>query len=347
MIEKSKEYLKKIFSNGPKAKMMLAVVVLISLTLVVASIRKTVVINIDGEEQTFVTYKGTIKDVLQENDIIVNEKDKVQPALNEKLSENDRINIKKAVKVQLVTKDKTIEIETAEDTIHEMIGMEEEALKEQGIEFKEGVDEITPALDTKIEKDLTIQLVKVEVVSEVATEAINFDVITQEDESLDVGVEEIVQDGAIGEKEITYEVIKKDGKEISRDIVSSKVTKEPVNKIVAEGTRRVLASRNGNLEYQDVIYCEATAYYSGTITATGTAPVYNPSGISTIAVDPRVIPLGSLVYVEGYGKAIAADTGGAINGNIVDVFVDSYDTAINWGRKYGLAVYILAYPGQW
>lgn len=347
MIEKSKEYLKKIFSNGPKAKMMLAVVVLISLTLVVASIRKTVVINIDGEEQTFVTYKGTIKDVLQENDIIVNEKDKVQPALNEKLSENDRINIKKAVKVQLVTKDKTIEIETAEDTIHEMIGMEEEALKEQGIEFKEGVDEITPALDTKIEKDLTIQLVKVEVVSEVATEAINFDVITQEDESLDVGVEEIVQDGAIGEKQITYEVIKKDGKEISRDIVSSKVTKEPVNKVVAEGTRRVFASRDGNLQYQDLIYCESTAYHGGGLTATGTVPVYNPGGISTIAVDPRVIPLGSLVYVEGYGKAIAADTGGAINGNIVDVYVDSYDTAISWGRKHGLAVYVLAYPGQW
>lgn len=349
MIEKCKEYLKKNFSNGPKAKIMLAVGVLsiISLTLIVASIRKTVVINIDGEKQTFVTYKGTIEDVLQENDIVVNGKDKVQPALNEKLSENESINIKKAVKVELITKDKTIKIETAENTVNEMMRAEQETLKKQGIEFKEGVDEISPTLSTKIKNDLKIQLVKVEVVSEVDTEAIDFDIITEEDENLDIGVEEIVQDGAVGEKEITYEVLKKDGKEVSRDIVSSKVTKEPVNKIVAEGTRRVFASRDGNLDYQDVVYCEATAYCTGTITATGTTPVYNPSGISTIAVDPRVIPLGSLVYVEGYGKAIAADTGGAINGNIIDVYVDSYDTAINWGRKYGLAVYILAYPGQW
>lgn len=347
MIEKSKEYLKRIFSNGPKAKIMLAVVVLISLTLTVASIRKTVVINVDGKEQSFVTYKGTIKDVLQENEIIVNEKDKVQPNLNEKLSDNDKIIIKKAVEVELVTMDKTIKIKTAENTIEEMMGIEQEVLKEQGIEFREGVDEISPSLDTKISKDLKIQLVKVEVVNEVATEAIDFDVITQEDENLDINVEEIVQDGAIGEKEITYEVIKKDGKEISRDIISSRVTKEPINKIVAEGTRRTFASRDGNLEYQELIYCESTAYCDYGYTATGTVPVYDPSGISTIAVDPRVIPLGSLVYVEGYGKAIAADTGGAINGNIVDVYVDSYNTAVNWGRKYGLAVYILAYPGQW
>lgn len=347
MIEKSKEYLKKIFSNGPKAKIMLGVVIIISLTLVVASIRKTVVINVDGKEQTFVTYKGTIKDLLQENNIVISEKDKVQPSLNEKLSQNDRIIIKKAVEVELITKDKMIKIETAEDTIDEMIRAEKESLKEQGIEFKEGTDEIQPGLDAKIEKDLKIQLVKVEVINEVATETINFDVITQEDENLDINVEEVLQDGAVGEKEITYEVIKKDGKEISRDIISSKVTKEPINKIVAEGTRRTLASRDGNLEYQDVIYCESTAYYGGGYTATGTVPVYNPNGISTIAVDPRVIPLGSLVYVEGYGQAIAADTGGAINGNIVDVYVDSYDTAVSWGRKYGLAVYILAYPGQW
>ena len=59
------------------------------------------------------------------------------------------------------------------------------------------------------------------------------------------------------------------------------------------------------------------------LTATGTVPTYNPSGISTISVDPSVIPLGSLVYVDGYGKAIAADTGGAIKGNIIDVYVNS------------------------
>lgn len=52
-----------------------------------------------------------------------------------------------------------------------------------------------------------------------------------------------------------------------------------------------------------------------------------------IAVDPNVIPIGSIVEVEGYGKAIAADIGGAITGNKIDVFIAGQSSAINWGRK--------------
>ena len=52
-----------------------------------------------------------------------------------------------------------------------------------------------------------------------------------------------------------------------------------------------------------------------------------------VAVDPNVIPLGSIVEVEGYGTAIAADIGGAIDGNRIDVFVPGQQDALNWGRK--------------
>lgn len=349
MVEKCKEYLKKNFSNSPKAKIILAVVVVVAITVTVASMRKTITINIDGEKEVFVTYKGTVKDVLQAKGVELASKDKVQPDLSEEVSDKSTINIKTAVDVNLVVMDKEVTIKTAEDTIRDMLVAEKADLSAQGIEFKEGVDEVTPSLETEITKDLKVQLVKVEESNEVATEAIDFDVITEEDNSLDINVEQVKQDGAVGQKEITYKVVKKDGKEISRDIVSSKVIKEPVNKIVAQGTRRTFASRSGEvLDYKSLIYCESTAYYGGGLTATGTVPVYNPDGISTIAVDPRVIPLGSLVYVEGYGKAIAADTGGAIQGNIVDVYVNSYEDAYNgWGRKYNVPVYILAYPGEW
>jgi 3D (Asp-Asp-Asp) domain-containing protein len=82
---------------------------------------------------------------------------------------------------------------------------------------------------------------------------------------------------------------------------------------------------------------ESTAYtWTGNKTATGAWPT-----VGTIAVDPKVIPLGSRVYVDGYGFAIAADTGGAIKGNIVDVYFDTRDDCIKWGRKRGIAVYIL------
>ena len=52
-----------------------------------------------------------------------------------------------------------------------------------------------------------------------------------------------------------------------------------------------------------------------------------------IAVDPSVIPLGTKVWVEGYGEAIAGDTGGAIKGHKIDVLMSSGDQARAWGRK--------------
>lgn len=82
---------------------------------------------------------------------------------------------------------------------------------------------------------------------------------------------------------------------------------------------------------------EATAYTafctgcSGT-TANGTDLRANPN-LKVIAVDPRVIPLGTKVWVEGYGEAIAADTGGAIKGNRIDVFIPTKAQAYEWGRK--------------
>lgn len=350
MVEKCKKYMKNNFSNGPKAKILIGVVLAaIVLSVTFINMRKTVTMKIDGKEETFVTYKGTVKDVLDTKGVEVNPKDKVQPALNGKVSEGDTISIKRAVSVELTVGNKQVKIDTAEDTIEEMLEIEKEELKNQGIEFNESLDEIAPALSTKITSDLKINLVKVEVKKELAKEAIDFDVVVESDESLDSGLEEVRQDGASGEKEVTYEIVYKNGAEFSRSVKSSKVLAEPVNKVIAQGTRKAFASRDGQLlNYKSVIYCESTAYSGGGITATGSVPVRDPNGISTIAVDPRVIPLGSLVYVEGYGKAVAADTGGAIKGNIIDVYVNSEAEAYtDWGRKYNVPVYILAYPGEW
>ncbi|MDM5157306.1 cell wall-binding protein EntA [Bacillus sp. DX1.1] len=88
---------------------------------------------------------------------------------------------------------------------------------------------------------------------------------------------------------------------------------------------------------------EATAYtahpsenggtYGGRVlTAMGHDLTANPN-MKVIAVDPKVIPLGSKVWVEGYGEAIAGDTGGAIKGNRIDVLLGSDSAAEKWGRK--------------
>jgi 3D (Asp-Asp-Asp) domain-containing protein len=68
------------------------------------------------------------------------------------------------------------------------------------------------------------------------------------------------------------------------------------------------------------------------ITSTGINLKKNP-GLKVIAVDPNVIKIGTKVYVEGYGYAIAGDTGGAIRGNKIDVFIPNKSDALKWGRK--------------
>ena len=77
-----------------------------------------------------------------------------------------------------------------------------------------------------------------------------------------------------------------------------------------------------------------TAYCSGCsgVTATGINLKKNPNA-KVIAVDPKVIPLGTKVYVEGYGEAVAGDTGGAIKGNKIDLHVPNNDAAYSWGVR--------------
>ncbi|AGK98397.1 3D domain-containing protein [Clostridium pasteurianum] len=104
----------------------------------------------------------------------------------------------------------------------------------------------------------------------------------------------------------------------------------------------IAINRGGSspIGFSKVLDMEATAYSDDGFTASGYRTSRNPNGYSTIAVDPRVIPLGSKVYVEGYGYAIACDTGGAIQGNIIDLFLPSNDEANNWGRR-SVKVYIV------
>ena len=92
-----------------------------------------------------------------------------------------------------------------------------------------------------------------------------------------------------------------------------------------------------------VVYVQATAYSraeagSSNFTFNGIDLRQNPQ---VIAVDPSVIPIGSIVNVEGYGTAIAADTGGAIKGNIIDVHFPTVEQCRIWGRKFNVKVTIL------
>ena len=325
----------------------IAMIVVVVTAMTIMSMRKILIISIDGKEETFVTYKGTVKDVLQEKGVELAPKDRVQPSLESKVSEKETIILKTAIPVEINSNGIKVQVQTAENTIEDMLAAEETTLKEQGIQFNKDVDEVLPSLDSKIEGDVSVQLVKVETKDIVDKEAINFDTIVEKDADLDSSVQKVKSEGSNGEKEITYQLIYKDGVEISRNVKSTKTILEPQNKIVVKGTGQVYASRGGDsIIYKKKLNCTATAYSNHSNTATGRTPVRNEGGLSTIAVDPSVIPLGSKVYVEGYGYAIAADTGGAIKGNKIDIYLNSSNECNNWGRQ-SVNVLVVAQPGEW
>lgn len=350
MIEKLRRFIKQSFSNGPKAKFIIgaaAIMIVVVTAVTIMSMRKTLILSIDGKEETFVTYKGTVKDVLQEKGIQLSEKDKVQPSIESKVSEKETIKVKKAIPVEIKANGVELEVQTAEDTVEDMLDAEKNTLESQGIEFDKDVDEVSPSLDSKIEGDVSVQLVKVDTKDIVEKQPINFDTIVEKDENLDSSVQKVKSEGVNGEKEITYQIIYKDGVEVSRDVKSTKTISEPQNEIVVKGTGQVYASRGGDkINYKKKFSCTATAYSNHSNTATGRVPVRNEGGLSTIAVDPSVIPLGSKVYVDGYGYAIAADTGSAIKGDKVDLYLNSSGECNNWGRR-SVNVLVVAYPGEW
>ena len=105
-----------------------------------------------------------------------------------------------------------------------------------------------------------------------------------------------------------------------------------LNKPIVDNSADIATGTIGNVV--KTLTMESTAYYGHGTTALGLKPVRNPNGLSTIAVDPNVIPLGTKVYVSGYGLAIAADTGGAIKGNKVDMAVATHKEALQKGVYY-------------
>ena len=94
-----------------------------------------------------------------------------------------------------------------------------------------------------------------------------------------------------------------------------------------EQLRQQIEKEKNKRKYLGVF--ELTAYCYGNITATGTVPKAN----RTIAVDPKVIPYGSQIEIEGYGTYIAEDCGGAVKGNIIDIYIPGYDNCIKFSRR--------------
>ncbi|CAH0311932.1 ubiquitin-like domain-containing protein [Peribacillus sp. NPDC101481] len=288
----------------------------------------------DGKTEEVWSTAETVEDLLKDQDLSVKEQDKITPSKNTKLKANMEVAIDKAFSLKLVVGGNEKQVWSTSTTVADF-------LKQQGVKLND-LDRVEPELTEKVEAENTVNVVRIEKVTDVVEEPVDFAVITKKDDSLSKGKEKIVKEGKDGLISKKYEVVKENGKEVKRELLSERVVNKKQDKVVTVGTRTTVAQAsrgvtNVSSSSGKEIYVSSTAYTASCkgcsgVTSTGVDLKSNP-GAKIIAVDPSVIPLGSKVYVDGYGYAVAADKGGAIKGNRIDVFFSSKNDAYRWGVK--------------
>ncbi|HOA15678.1 MAG TPA: 3D domain-containing protein [Bacillota bacterium] len=172
------------------------------------------------------------------------------------------------------------------------------------------------------------------------------------DPSLEKGKTKVVVQGRKGLLLKTVVETRIGMKLLSREKVSERIISRPVTQVVHYGTKeplRKLVTKSGTYYYRKSFVVTATAYEPSEVScgeyADGFTAIGLKAGPGIIAVDPRVIPLRSKVYVQGYGYAIAGDVGGAIKGNRIDVCFNTVREALDFGRRR-VRIYILEDPSK-
>jgi 3D (Asp-Asp-Asp) domain-containing protein len=216
-------------------------------------------------------------------------------------------------------------------------------LREAGVTLG-AKDRVIPKLSSRTSNGLRIRVTRITDEVVVQNEPVKFKTVVKFDPH-GSGDKKVLCEGVSGEKEVKYLFTYKDGVKVGSKVLSSKITKQPVSEVVSltrdcftRGT--LLASRSGS--YTRSIRMVATAYapFHCGGSKSGRTACGMMAGYGIVAVDPRVIRLGTKLYVEDYGFCVAGDTGGAIKGTRIDLGFDTYSEAIRFGRRT-VAVYVL------
>jgi 3D (Asp-Asp-Asp) domain-containing protein len=219
---------------------------------------------------------------------------------------------------------KQIQAETRQATIKDL-------LEEKHLQLTK-MDRVEPSLSSKITNGMTIQITRKRIDTVTEVTAVPFRVSKVYSDALRAGTSQTVVAGVNGSKSVVYQDTFINNHCVNRKKLSVSI-KPPVAGVVKEGLRGIhLASRGATSRRTMTMI--ATGYSAsenrrwGGKTATG-----RPARFGVVAVDPRFIKLGTRVYVEGYGIAIAADTGGAIKGRRIDLCFNTRAEAMRVGRK--------------
>ena len=321
----------------------LLVISTVSFTLIGFVVTKDITI-IDGSKiMKVTTTRIYVDEMLAEQGITLQNGDMLSMPLHSVLRNDDKLIIKRGKAIYVTVDGDVKEIHSNASTL-------KEALEENNIVLG-ALDEIEPGLDTPVVKDMQVRIYRVLVSEDMREEVVPRQTIVQPNTSQHASYSNVLTEGSDGSAEVLYRVVTRDGVEISREEITRTVTKAPVDQVVEKGIlgAKTVATSTNALKVKNIIQCTATAYTAtpngrgGFIERTASG---RPASYGVVAVDPRVIPLGTKLYIESldgswaYGFAIAGDTGGAIKGKKVDLFFNTYNECIQYGRRQ-IKVYIL------
>ncbi|HHW12889.1 MAG TPA: DUF348 domain-containing protein [Firmicutes bacterium] len=302
---------------------------------------QTIAVTVDGVQVKLTTTAPTVEAALAKAGVVVRSGDEVSPGLGTRVREGMTITIRRGVDFVIEVDGQAIEVRMPPVTVAE-------ALQRTGISLGTA-DRLSLPADAQVWAGLRLKVTRVTTERVTIESKITPKVTYVNDANLDKGKQRVVNPGEAGILAREYTVVYEDGQEVSRQLVGERVVKPAVQKVIARGTRPVIRTATvaggKTIRYTDVFIMEATAYepgpqscgiYADGYTYTGKKATY---GIA--AVDPKVIPLGTKLYIEGYGFAAAEDIGSDIKGNRIDVCYDTVREALLWGRKR-VKVYILA-----
>lgn len=310
----------------------LAAVALLSISLIgFASARKQVTLVVDGNSRVVTTFSSSVGALLEQEKVELQEGDVVVPDPKAKLTRGMTVTVNRAVPVTVRVAGSAWTARTPQKTVGE-------ALAALGVVVGPK-DKVVPAPAEPVRAGQEIILVQVREEIEKRQVVIPYKVQRREDSDLPRGQTKVVQAGQNGLLERDVQLTFEDGRLVREKVIAERTLRQPVTEIVAVGTLGTISRGGREYRYTRVIEMVATAYCptdkGGDFTALGL-----PARRGIVAVDPRVIPLGTNLYVDGYGPALAGDTGSAIRGNRIDLFLDSHHEAVNFGRRR-VRVYVL------
>lgn len=272
--------------------------------------------TINGQNYKVESKAFTIDEFLDEQHIKYCEDDYISRPVTTFIYDGISFKLKHATDFKVTADGKTKNYKTLCRTVGD-------ALKDCKIKVGDA-DIVTPGLDTEIGDDLEVVIQRVTTSQETVEEDVDFNTIEKDDPSMEEGKSKVETEGSKGRDKVTYEITYIDGVESERKEISRETVTAAVDKVILNGTK---ISFNGK-SYSRKLVVKAYSYTGGGRTAMGTR-----ARVGEIAVDPKVIPLGSRVYIEGVGARIAEDTGGNIKGNTIDIYMNSVAECRKWGAR--------------